>query len=270
MIEQKKIASIILFFFSFSVFAQEGFLNTPREFKTSLMLEPSISRLAILKYDNEVLHGFKTQKQLKTFINRRVYENNTSFIEFEVGSMFDRRDINMFVLNSISQNIKKVLVVFENKPDKEAYVALDYGMGINALEHVVLFSERDFDELTKQLSKFVDSYITTSPKITKMMLQETLISLFSKITHNHVEHRTLNEIWNQLYSIDFPLNSVIKSTKLNSIHKLKTKKLRSFIFIFEDLCRDFLMIDPTHRVVVINGNKFYKIPLQDIDILRFN
>ncbi|OUV44324.1 MAG: hypothetical protein CBC71_01540 [Rhodobacteraceae bacterium TMED111] len=77
---------------------------------TRLMLEPSRSKLSMLKYGNEVLHGFQKEKQLNTYLDTRVYKDSTSFIEFNVGAIpYDR--MRKPVLKSINDNIKKVVSI---------------------------------------------------------------------------------------------------------------------------------------------------------------
>ena len=240
-------------------------------FNFNLFLIPSRSHEAKLRYKNEALHAFESQKKLENFIDRGIYQNNTSFLEFEVGSIFDSLGIDMVILNSISHNIKKVLLVYEKKAVKEAYVALDYGMGINALEHAVLFSNLEYDDLIKRLSEFSSSFDIMREENRRRTLYNTLISLFGKITHSHPEtigNLTINEIWNLLFSIDYPKNTVLKSTRLEGIKtEMDSNSFNSVIFDFELACRDFVANDYSNRMLEINGNIFYMIPLEDLPFM---
>jgi hypothetical protein len=192
----------------------------------------------------------------------------------------------LYIMKSFDITREEALEFLQrNEVTQSAYVALKYNDSpINALEHVVFMSETDYKSLRKQLNELVssESSISTSQKANQF--QERLISICKNILGGNtessdtsakefdvVENLIINDVWQIIFGIEYSAFPEIKDRKLNELASFKKKKiLNTFLEDFKIKCKDFCeksyysKNEYDRRVMTINGDKFYWIPLEDL------
>ena len=197
----------------------------------------------------------------------------------------------LYIMDSFNLTKKEALdFLSRNEVTSKAFVAIDYNKGANALQHVVFFSQKDYRALRKQLNIFMNSENLKSTE-RKRMFQERLINICeniigststdinkegfeedkdNEIIYNVIENLQLNEVWQLIFGIEYNAYPEIKNTPLNKLSAEKTRLLNDVIDDFENKCSDFCSTDYynddeyKNRIMTLNGNKFYWIPIEDL------
>lgn len=189
----------------------------------------------------------------------------------------------LYIMDSFNLTRNEALEFLRrNEVTSKAYVAIDYNKGVNALEHVVFMSEKDYRSLKKQLNQFRNTDHLSSQE-RKVEFEKRLISICKNIIGSSTESKdnidekndiieslTMNEVWKLIFGIEYKANKEVKTTKLYSLASLRTKTLKEVIDDFEDKCGEFgsnsyfNSDEYQNREMEINGNKFYWIPIEDL------
>jgi len=185
-----------------------------------------------------------------------------------------------------------------NEVTQSAYVSLKYnGSHINALEHVVFMTDKDYRSLRKELNRFTSddqmSYLVRAKQF-----EERLISICknmlggsasnsdispsdnsngngspinSKDQNDVIDNLVINDVWLILFGVEYDAFTEIKNTKLNRIASFNKKKiLKDVMDDFEIKCKLFCSKsyfshdENESRVMTIYNNNFYWIPIEDI------
>ena len=192
----------------------------------------------------------------------------------------------LYIENSFEITRKEALEFLQrNEVTQSAYVALKYDDSpINALEHVVFMSNKDFESLRKQLNEFISSESDISTSEKAMQFQERLISICKNIlggstessdpssqSNEVVENLIINDVWQLIFHVDYNAFPEIKDRKLNELASFKKKKiLKEVMEDFKIKSKDFCgksyysKNEYERREMMINGDKFYWIPLEDL------
>lgn len=189
----------------------------------------------------------------------------------------------LYIMDSFNLTKNEALeFLSRNEVTSKAFVAIDYNKGVNALEHVVFMSEKDYRSLKKQLNQFRNTdHLSNQER--KLEFEKRLINICKNIigsstessdnideNNEIIESLTMNDVWKLIFGIEYKSNREVKLTKLNSLASLKTRILKDVIDDFEDKCGEFgsnsyyNSDEFKNRIMSIHGNKFYWIPIEDL------
>ena len=260
------------------------------DWDSRVALEPARSADAISEYSGKKLPGYMDLNKLKSCIDDNYCDNNERFIKFEVGNI-QSKQFRYPLINSIDENIKEICNVFPAYAERgdslrhgsilgpggcTGFVALDYhGIGLNALEPVVLLTEGEKDNLVRSLRDLAYGDCVRQYRSSKICLQENLITvcksiLGPKISTEIIEVLTLNQIWNLIFGENYYFKP-LRNIQLSDIKGgLKKKDFVKFYSEFKLKAEAFCDKGYEHsnlfksRRFSLNGSYLYWIPLDDL------
>ena len=274
-----------------------------KEWNSRIALEPSSSNNAIKEYSGKKLYGFENIYELEHYLESNFY-NDKGLIEFEVGNKSFLIDgFRYALINSIDKNIKEVNYIFRVYDDSlrrngsildpggctefyddsisyywaiRGFVALDYhGNGINALEPVILLTKKELKNLRRSLSKIiVGKHEWPQKELEKCLILIHKSILGQDVSTSSIENMTLNQFWQKIFGVDYYFKP-LRDISLNDIGSITKKDFKRFYLEFETVARDFCNNSYSHtdksksRQMIINGDIFYWIPLEDLPGCKF-
>jgi len=160
----------------------------------------------------------------------------------------------------------------------KSFLALDYhGNGINALEPVVLLTKIELNTIQRSLSKMME--YNGSIQDIKQNFEQCLILIHKSIlgqnmSTSSIENMTLNQFWKKVFGVDYYFKP-LRDIYLYDIGSITKNDFRRFYKEFETVARDFCNNNYSHtdksksRQMIINGDMFYWIPLEDLPGCKF-
>jgi len=285
----------------------EGWMSKSNitKWNTRVALEPSRSEIAIKEYAGEKLPGYKEIKKLELCVDENFCDKKNRFVEFEVGNI-QANQVKYLLINSIDDNIKEIASIaksienyddidmeerpticfptyFDENFDREevidflrnknnisvkAFVALDYhGSGINALEPVILLTERELMNLKRLLMRMMD-YEVKNPNPKKRNFEECLILIHKSIlgqnmSASSIENMTLNQFWQKVFGVDYYFKP-LRNISFNDIGSILRKDFKQFYNDFTMVAEDFCDKRYDSRRFSLQDSYFYWIPLKDL------
>lgn len=143
----------------------------------------------------------------------------------------------------------------------------------NALRYVVFLTHKELNELKRELKSLISSDCKTISE-QKNCFQEQMINVVRNIlgprtSEETIGEFTLSQVWRIVFGVEFA-NKDLESYKLNNLHDIPRHKFKDFYKEFFETSDMFIDEDYVHsnlfksRQLIINGDKFYWIPLEDL------
>jgi len=202
----------------------------------------------------------------KTLDSMRKWMNETGY--------FIPDGIIIFIMQNNNCSREEAIEFLRNKTiSYKAFVALDYhGNGINALEPVILLTERELNYLRKSLEKMI--YSNGSLNEMKRNFQECLILIHKSIlgqnmSTSSIENMTFNQFWQKTFGVDYYFKP-LRDIYFYDSNSISGKDFKRFYKDFELVARNFCDNTYIHpdalksRRFSVAGSYLYWIPLDDL------